>query len=200
MPNTSSSKDQMGYHFDYLTLLLIAALDAQALIINIVYNLGLIDFDCGLRRKNFKKAVRKNLATNNLNTLLAAKDDFIEILFDLRNKIHKVSLETNFHVPVTYPDELLERIYQYDQNDHWGVQKRNVTLIINRGDPIPSINYSVDIYNLTHGLVNEATNLINSLVEETKIEGYLDAEDLSKILLHPPTDDLPYIQTYLLLA
>jgi hypothetical protein len=109
-------------------------------------------------------------------------------------------LETDFHVPVTYPDELLERIYQYDPSDHWGIQKRNVTVIINRGDPVPSIDYSVDTYNLVHGLVNEATKLINSLMEETKIEKYLDAGYISKILINPPADMLPYIQTYMLLA
>ena len=200
MPNTFSSKDQMEYHFDYFTILLTAALDVQALIINKVFSLGLKDNDCGLRRGNFKKEVNKNSATSNLNTLLADKEDFINILFDLRNKIHSISLETSFHVPEAYPDELLERIYQHDKSDHLGIQKENVTVIENRGDPVPSIDYSVDIYNLAHGLVNEATNLINSLMEETKIEGYLDAKYLSKILLIPPDDMLPFIQTYLFLA
>jgi hypothetical protein len=37
-------------------------------------------------------------------------------------------------------------------------------------------------------------------MEETKIEKYLDAGYLSKILINPPADMLPYIQTYLLLA
>ncbi len=200
MPKTSSSEDQMAYHFDYLTLLLTAALDAQASIINRVYSLSLKDYDCGLRRDKFKNAVRKNPAASNLDVLLAAKENFINILFDLRNKIHSVGLKTDFHVPETYPDELLERIYQYDLSDHWGIQKQNVTVIVNRGNPVPSIDYSVDTYNLAHGLVNEATKLINSLMEETKIEKYLDAGHFSKILIDPPADMLPYIRTYLLLA
>jgi hypothetical protein len=61
MPKTSSSEDQTAYHFDYLTLLLTAALDVQALIINEVYSLGLKDHDCGFRRDKFKNAVKKIL-------------------------------------------------------------------------------------------------------------------------------------------
>jgi len=200
MPKTSSSEDETVYHFDYLTLLLTAALDVQALIINEVYSLGLKDHDCGFRRDKFKNAVKKNPATSNIDALLATKEDFINILFDLRNKIHSISLETDFHVPEIYPDELLERIYQYNPNEHWGIQKQNVTVTVNRGNPVPSIDYSVDTYNLTHGLVNEATKLINLLMEETKIERYLDAGYLSKIRTNPPDDMLPYIQTYMLLA
>jgi hypothetical protein len=200
LPKTPNSEDQMAYHFDYLALLLTAAFDAQALIINEVYSLSLKDRECGLRREKFQKALRKNPATNNLNTILTAQANFINILFDLRNKIHSVSLETDFNVPETYPDELLERIYQYDPRDHWAIQKQNVTITVNSGDPVPSIEYSIDICNLAYGLINEATSLISSLMEETKIEDYIDAASLSKISIKPPADMIPYIQTYLLLA
>ncbi|MCP5173478.1 MAG: hypothetical protein H6996_00050 [Moraxellaceae bacterium] len=200
MPANSSTKDKMMYHFDYLTLLLTAAFDTQALIINTVYNLGLKDQECGFRRERFKTVIRQQTITSNLANLLSAKSDFINILFDLRNKIHSVSMETNFHVPDSYPDELLERICQYDQYNHWGIQKQNVNVIINRGNPTPSINYSVDIYHLAHGLISESTNLINSIMEETQIETFLDTGVLSKIMTSPPDDMLPYIQAYLLLA
>ena len=200
MPANSSTKDKMMYHFDYLTLLLTAAFDTQALIINTVFNLGLKDQDCGFRRERFKTIIRRQPITNNLANLLSTKSDFINILFDLRNKIHSVSMETNFHVPESYPDELLERIYQYNQYNHWGIQKQNVNVIINRGNPTPSINYSVDIYHLAHSLINEATNLINAIMEETQIENFLDTGALSKITTSPPDDMLPYIQAYLLLV
>ena len=200
MPGTHSSEDQTAYHFDYLTLLLTAVFDVQALIINEVYSLGLNNRNCGFRQKEFIKAVKKNPDTRNLDTLLVAKKDFLNILFDLRNKIYSVSLETDFYVPETYPDELLERIYQYDPSDHWGIQKQNVTLIKNSSDPVPSIDYSVDTYYLAHGLVNEATKLINSLMEETKTEEFLDARERPKISVNPPADMIPFIQTYLLLA
>ncbi len=200
MPANSSTKDNMMYHFDYLTLLLTAAFDTQAIIINTVYNLGLKDQDCGFRRERFKTIIRRQPIASNLANLLSTKSDFINILFDLRNKIHSASMETNFHVPESYPDELLERIYQYDQYNHWGIQKRNTNVIINRGNPTPSINYSVDIYHLAHGLVSEATNLINSVMDETQIEITLDTKDLPKIITSPPDEMLPYIQVYLLLA
>ena len=200
LPKTPNSEDQMAYHFDYLTLLLTATFDALALITNDVYGLGLKHRECGLRRKSFRKAVQNRTTTDNLGTILATNATYIDILFDLRNKIHSVSLETDFNVPDKYPDELLERIYQFDPKDHWGIQKQNVTVTVNGGDPVPSIEYSVDLYNLAHGLVDEATKLINSLMEGTKIEDYLVAENLSNILVKPPADMIPFIETYMLLA
>ena len=200
MPNNSSTEEKMGYHFDYLTLLLTAVLDAQALIINIIYSLDLKDNDCGLRRKKFKKAIKNNPSTGKISNLLEEKSNLINILFDLRNKIHSVGLDTNFHVPISFPDDLLERIFQYEPNDHWGVKKQNVTVITNRGNPVPSIDYSVELYSLAHNIVNEITKLINSLMMETEIEKYLDPISLPKILHNPPADTLPFIQTYLLLS
>ena len=200
MRNTPSLKDQMQYHFDYLTILFTAALDVQALIINEVYNLRLKDFDCGLRRKIFRKAIKNNSATNNLDILLTSKDDLINIIFDLRNKIHSISLETDFYIPETFPNELLERIYKYNQSNHFGIQRENITVTENRSDPVPSIRYSVDLYNLANNLVDEATNLINSLMQETKVEEFLDSENRSKIQVNPPEDMLPFIQTYMFLA
>lgn len=200
MPNNFSSEDLMGYHFDYLTLLLTAVLDVQALIINEIYNLGLRDYFCSIRREDFKNAIEKKSSTNNLDSLLTAKENLINILFDLRNKIHSISLDTNFNVPETDPDELLERIYQYDQKNHWGIRKQNLTVVVNRGDPVPSVDYSVDLYNLSYCLLHETTQLINSIMEETKIEELLDSKLKSEILSSPPSDELLFIQTYLLLA
>jgi hypothetical protein len=200
MPKTTSSEDQMAYHFDYLTLLLTAALDVQAIIINEVYGFGLKDINCGFRREIFKRKVKENPATKNLDTLITNNVDFLNILFELRNKIHSVSLETDFYVPKNYPDDLLERIYEYNPEDHWGIQKRSVTLIENNNAPVPSINYYVDTYNLALGLLNEATRLINLIMEETKIENFLDSGCLQKIIRNPPADMIPFIETYMFLA
>ncbi|MBA3072240.1 MAG: hypothetical protein FP831_01465, partial [Anaerolineae bacterium] len=62
--------DQMAYHFDYFTVLLTAALDAEALIINKVFELGLKDVDCGIRREKFINSLYKNNSACNLFTLL----------------------------------------------------------------------------------------------------------------------------------
>lgn len=200
MPKTSSSEDLMAYHFDYLTLLLTGALDAQALIINTVYSLGLKRDQCGLTRGNFKQALKTNSDTSNLESIRSSKEGFIKILFDLRNMIHSSSLETDFSVPETYPNELLERIYQYDPSDNWGIQKQNQTVVTNGSNPTLHIKYSVDRYNLAHGLINEATKLINSLIDETKIENYLDTNSRSKISINPPASMIPHIEISLLLA
>lgn len=200
LPDIVDSEDQKIYHFDYLTLLLTAALDVQTLIINKVYGFGLKDYNCGLRREPFKNAIRNNPNNKNLENVLVANNDFIDILYKLRNKIHSTSLRADVSVPETYPDELLEAIYQYNPSDHWGVRKEKVTVIKNQGPPIPSFNYSVDIYSLAYSLVDETCKLINFLMDETKIEDYLDRANLGKITANPPAYLLPRIQSYLLLA
>ena len=199
MPQTSSSQDQIAYHFDYLTVLLTAALDAQASIINEVYGLSLDKIGCGVQRKSFQKAVKKNPATSNLDALLIKNQDLIEILFELRNKIHSTSLQIDFHVPVTSPDALVHKINTY-ASTHWGIREQKVQLSVNNSPFVPSIHYSIDLYNLAHALVNETTKLINLLMEETKVEDYLDAGDLHKIDADPPDSMVEFIQTYLRLA
>ena len=200
LPDTSGSEDQKSYHFDYLTLLLTSTLDVQALIMNKVYGFRLDDYNCGLRRRAFKEAVKSNPSSMNIDSLLEGNNGFIEILFKLRNKIHTTSLRTDISTPEIYPDELLDAIYQYNSSNHWGIQKQKVTVIQNKNPPVPSFKYSVDIYNLSCGLVDETCRLINSLMDETRIEDYLDKASVSKIKVSPPENILPYIESYLLLG
>lgn len=188
MPETSNSEDRIMYHFEYLTLLLTAVLDAETLIINKLFRLGLNDFNCGLKRSVFTKAIMKDNRTRSIANLLDRKKEFIEILFKLRNKIHSISLEKDFSLPENYQNDLFDRMYNFDPVSHWGIQKQKITLIENRNPPIPAYDISVDIYTLTHHLLDESFALIDDIMRETKVEATLDAISAGKTLEKPPPD------------
>jgi hypothetical protein len=198
MPGTSSTQESISYHFDYLTLLLTAAFDVQARIINILYDFKLKDNECGLKRDNFKKKIKSFDSTKEIGQLLDKKVEFLDILFTIRNMIHSISLGDDKSAPEDYPNEFLDKIFGYDSNNHWGVKKVKVNKIRNGNLPVPSFNYSVDKYFLACCLLEEAFDLINSIMQNTNPEDYVEKADLLKIKASPPVDMIPHIQLCLL--
>jgi hypothetical protein len=203
-PETTDAKDLRSDYFAYLTLLLTGALDAQALIINKIYNLGETDQKkCGLHNESFKKRIRNNSLTKGIGNLLDSKEQFIkEILVKLRNKIHSVNLKEEYCFPENSQDELkklLDRIYDYDPNSHWGVQKQKITR--NGEAPVPSFKYILNTYTLGFHLITETFALMNAIMEETKTEDdILNKSDRSKIKTKPSPEMDEHIQTCLLLG
>jgi len=197
MPSNVSKDDQTDYHFDFLTLLLTAIFDVQALIIKRVHNLDIDDRSCGFRRSPFINAVEGNDETRNVFNIIETNKEFIDILSDLRNKIHSISLKSEFDVPESDPDILLDRICQYGGEEVTGIKRSNIKIIKNGSDPIPSITYSLEKYVLAHFLVNEATELIKSIMDATNTEIVLDESDLGKVNDSPPEYMIPSIETFI---
>jgi hypothetical protein len=188
MPGTSSSENKKMYHFDYLTLLLTAALDSEALILKKLFHLSIKDMNCGLRRSDFINAIERDNHTKPVADLLERKKEFVEILFMLRNKIHSSSIESKFNLPENYQNKLFDKMYNYEPESHWGIQKQKIKLIENGNPPIPAYDISIDIYNLTHHLLEEGLALIDDVMRETKVEATLDAVSVGKIIEEPPPD------------
>ncbi len=200
MPETYSSKDERAYHFDYLTLLLTAALDAETLIINRLYQLGLNDKECGLSRPGFRRAIKNNPNAKPISDFLDSKEDFIEILFPLRNKIHSISLGESFMLPDNYQDDLFDKIYNFNTSNHWGIQKQKTTLIKNNDPPVRAYDISIDIYKFALHLIEEGFVLIDGIIQETKAELFLDAASSQKFIDKPPPDLAETIELYILSA
>jgi hypothetical protein len=137
------TSDRIMYHFDYLTLLLVAAFDAQARIAYRAYRpkkprhewYGDVSFRFNQgRERDFHKAL-KACGANELYTLIW-EDDFqalLTILYELRNKIHGSALGTYEVRDVTdvnallanIPLELVAKIWTaaetIDAPDRWGL-------------------------------------------------------------------------------
>jgi len=100
MPQNKTDSDQMMYHFDYLTLVIAGAIDAQARVANIAYQIG-DDRWASFRGKTFVKAL-KSKGAQELHDLVNEQrfKDVTTLLYDLRNTIHAAALKI-----VTYQKE-----------------------------------------------------------------------------------------------
>lgn len=209
-----SSNDQRIYHFDYLTLLLTAALDVEALVISQLYDFKtptkrkvLSPGDCSFsaKRENFRTAIQNEPRLRALEDLLGRKKDYIDILFELRNKIHSISLEASFYLPDEDKDPypLLNKIYKYDLVSHWGINisEKKIPLIKNNAPPVDVYDISIEIHTLAHHLIDEGFDLIDKIMKETNIEPFLDPADIGKIQDKQASDDFtPTSETCLLLG
>jgi hypothetical protein len=99
-PPSDRSSDDTGYHFDYLTLLLVSALDAEARIAHRVYRLpgsDRVKFRGGAK-SGFIQGLRKAGAARLYDLLTdTGVEHFLTLLFEIRNTIHEASLSGYGH-------------------------------------------------------------------------------------------------------
>jgi hypothetical protein len=92
-PHGDQARDDTEYHFDYLTLLLVGALDAQARIAHRVYSVSGSERLVNFRRLDFLEALRSNGAQSLYDLLTEASVvSYLTLLFRVRNTIHGASL------------------------------------------------------------------------------------------------------------
>ena len=90
LPQNNGTRDGIMYHFDYLTLLLIGAFDAQARVARWVYGINQPDErNTGFRREKFLKALKRSGGMS-LYNLVADRyfSDLMVLLMGIRNSIH----------------------------------------------------------------------------------------------------------------
>jgi hypothetical protein len=95
VPQSNETRDQIMYHFDYLTLVLAGAIDAQTRIAHKAYKITGDERYASFRDKKFRKALVKNGA----HELFQIVDDphfdrFSTLLYELRNTIHGAAMQT----------------------------------------------------------------------------------------------------------
>lgn len=125
LPQNKMDSDQMMYHFDYLTLVIAGALDAQARIAKIAYQIDLDDRWASFRGKEFVKALKLK-GTQELHDFVNEQrfKDVTTLLYNLRNTIHAAALKI-----VTYQEEARPRhsLIEVPANMHesiWGAAER----------------------------------------------------------------------------
>jgi hypothetical protein len=95
--------DRMAYHFDYVTLLLLGAIDAQARIVRQVYGVAVKPKYASYKNENFMKKLRAASAVKICDLVESGvHHDFLEILRTIRNKIHADALgQITYSSPAT---------------------------------------------------------------------------------------------------
>jgi hypothetical protein len=96
IPQNNNSRDQTMYHFDYLTLVLAGALDAQARVAHRAYQVSKSDERyASFRRDDFRKALKGSGARELCNLFDNQRfEDILTLLYELRNTIHGAALKT----------------------------------------------------------------------------------------------------------
>lgn len=124
------------YHFDYLTLLLAGAIDAQARIAKRVYHLGKDERWASFRNKKFRDALKVNNA-NELYEQTSSSNfqSVLTLLYELRNTIHgaapraiifqdnSISQATHMlELPNSISEQLLKATRELSTADEWGLK------------------------------------------------------------------------------
>jgi len=134
MPQNNNTGDQIMYHFDYLTLVLTGAIDAQARVAHRAYCLNTREWLAYFYKKEFIAALAQSGAQE-LHELSLKKTfkSFLTLLYELRNTIHGAALKTFTYergygprhiliaVPQPIGQKLLEAGEQLGGAKEWGL-------------------------------------------------------------------------------
>ena len=199
-PHSDRSGDDDGYHFDYLTLLLVGALDAEARIAHRVYRLpgsDRVNFRGGAK-SGFVQGLRKAGATTLCDLLTDARvEHFLTLLFEIRNTIHEASLSGYGHHTTgkgpgwfeleesDFADDLWTAACALEGADAWGLKK----LRSQKGVDGPIVEpIQVHPYAYALQLVRRGLDLVDSIAQATEVERLFEGRPVPELMDAPPED------------
>jgi hypothetical protein len=190
MPQDNNTRDQMMYHFDYLTLVLAGALDAQAIVANLAYQAVKDDRDASFRREGF----RTKLAEREARELceLFADDGFkslLTLLYGPRNTIHRAALRTIAYqersepqhtfaeVPQSIGEKLCEAVEQLGGAEEWGLTSSRLQ------------EARLEPYSYATALVRESLKTIDAVASATDVTRLFPVDEPIPSLTEGPSED-----------
>lgn len=160
--------DEVLYHFDYLNILLMGALDALAVAINEKYSLVKSKIDRGFGRKQFTKGLK--LAIPKLAEFLEGEDIkiLIEIVSELRNTVHSERLISKGELVIELPDVLRDRLWDKSQklgnSSNWGFAFEKYNLFNDKDKTlIPQYRITLEPYTYAVHVTDYWLKLLNSV-------------------------------------
>lgn len=186
---SNSTRELIMYHFDYLTILLAGALDAQAQVAKRAYALPKrFDRSASFRHRDFVGAIGNSgaLKLHRLCTEQRTKD-LLTVLFEIRNTIHSANLptfarqrsgssqESLVHIPTQVQEKIHTAAERLRPLRHWGLQSDNPAFI--------------EPYSFATSLVDACLQLVNDVAESTEIARlFPDRSAVPKLMDVPPED------------
>jgi hypothetical protein len=198
----NNTQDEIMYHFDYVTLLLVGVFDAQAKITNYVYDLGKKKGGIGFQKDNFLKALGKSKAKD-LFQLVKSNHckHLITMLHTIRNTIHNAGLHTYTLIGftdaaqslVSVPDNMQEALWETSQilgsPSEWGLVREEYKMIDGETKAeVPKVRISLEPYSYVTKLIEVWFELFNQIAERTAIEDLFTEEDMPELKDEPPDD------------
>jgi len=189
IPQNNNVRNVIMYHFDYLTLLLAGAFDAQARVARRAYGIEQpIERYTSFRRPEFLKALQDKGADNLYNFVSGEKHkDLMILLHELRNTIHGAGLTTLAYVGEGKPQasfisvlpensfKVWEAAERYSSSEKWGLTRKN--------------DLQLEPYTYAANLVSECLKHINEIASATDIKGlFPSGYHIQNMIDKPPED------------
>lgn len=201
-PHSDGSSDHTTYHFDYLTLLLVGALDAQARIAHRAYGLkgtDRVNFRGGTS-SGFVQGLRKAGAMPLYDLLIEPRTEaLLTLLFEIRNTIHSASLASHgYHTTGKGPGwievnegELATKLWNAASAaggaEAWGLKKVRYQL----GDKGPVVEpIQLAPYPYAVQLVRDGLGLVDRIAAATDVDRLFDSRERPDLLERPPEDQI----------
>jgi len=141
LPQNNLTREDLLYHFNYLTLLLSGALDTQAAIVKECLNINIFESKINFRKDEFLNEISKKGYTDLWDVLTSEKNkSLFKMLNAIRNSIHTTGLSPygliNMNRPETSLSEIPQKIgiklMEYAQNiggsKEWGIFREDYML------------------------------------------------------------------------
>ena len=210
----NNTQDEIMYHFDYLTLLISGAFDAQANIANYVYSLLENNFNVGFRKKKFLKGLCESKADNLYELVTSDRcEHLMTMLHTLRNTIHSAGLKTYTFAKaaettksyVEIPEDIRDFLWQSSLTmgtaEEWGLIRDEYSIVDPKSKAlVPKVKISLEPYTYVTKLIDTWFQLFNNVAQMTEIEGLFPVEEVPQLADRPPDDWESMIVRFSLLA
>lgn len=193
-PQSNVTRDGMMYHFDYLTLLLLGAFDAQARVARRAYEVDTPERHSGFQYPDFRKLLKRSGATELCELVSGQYFTHLMILLRaFRNTIHGAALPTiGYHqtsqsqasfvkVLPQYRDKVWRAAKQCGSVEKWGLVKDHELLF--------------EPYTFSVTLVDECLKHVDAIAELTDVSGLFPAEYALPTLQENAPDDGVFAET-----
>jgi len=192
VPQSNDTRDQIMYHFDYLTLVLAGAIDAQARIAHRAYKIAGNERYASFRDKKFRKALEKNGAQELVQIVDDMHfDNFSTLLYEPRNTIHGAAMQTIASVQDSEPEssfvmipdpvaqKLLASAEQLGGAGAWGLA------------PGPPLGILLEPYTYSVALVREGLATIDKIASATDVNRLFPAgQQIPSLMDTEPHDEI----------
>lgn len=185
----NGTRDAMAYHFDYLTLLLSGAIDAQAVVVRRSYNITRRENYASFRNRDFRRDISRAEASD-LHNFISGQyfRDVTNILSILRNTIHSASFsmlavengigpqESYIRLPTDTASEIFEAAERCGSAEEWGL--------------IQSNNILLEPFTFATNLINKCFEIINEIAHRTNVDGLFMGNQVPDLPQDAPNRDL----------
>jgi hypothetical protein len=194
MTQNNNTRDRIMYHFDYLTLILAGAMDAQACVARRAYNIHIDERHASFRDKKFRKCLKQTDGTE-LQEIINGQyyRDVTTLLYEPRNTIHRAAFTTLAYkragepefsfvsVPEPIASDLWDTTEKLGSAGRWGLSKELSGVLL-------------EPYSYATALVHESFQLIDTIAAATDVallfpESYVIPPLAEKPPANPPFDD-----------